>query len=196
MIDQDRAAVRHWYDFICPFCYVAQSRNAALRAAGASIFEQPFEAHPDIPEGGIEVGPRHGATYVFLKREAEAAGLALRWPHRLPNARVALAIGGWIGLRAPSSSAVFNARVFAAHFANSEDIGDIALLERFARDAEVDLDALRGAMLDGSAARLLRESEDEARRVGVQGTPAWLIGGALVSGLRPEAELQSMLGSR
>jgi hypothetical protein len=24
--------VLHWYDFLCPFCYVAQQRNAILRA--------------------------------------------------------------------------------------------------------------------------------------------------------------------
>jgi 2-hydroxychromene-2-carboxylate isomerase len=83
----DPRAVTHWYDFVCPFCYVGQHRTAILVRYGLEVVELPFRAHPDIPPGGIPAGPRNGPMYVMLEREAADAGLPLRWPERLPNTR-------------------------------------------------------------------------------------------------------------
>src|SRR4051812_47712636 len=83
----DPGTVLHWYDFLCPFCYVAQSRNEMLRHRGFLVVELPFEVHPEIPRGGAEAGPRNGLVYKNLEREARQAGLVLHWPARLPNTR-------------------------------------------------------------------------------------------------------------
>ena len=56
----DPGTVLHWYDFICPFCYVGQQRNAILVRQGLRIIELGFQAHPDIPPGGIPAGPGLG----------------------------------------------------------------------------------------------------------------------------------------
>src|ERR1041385_2547686 len=77
--------VLHWYDFICPFCYVAQHRNGILIRHGFHLDELAFQIHPDIPAGGIPAGPRIGPMYSGLEREAREAGLPLHWPARLPN---------------------------------------------------------------------------------------------------------------
>src|SRR3954468_4775293 len=87
--------VLHWYDFICPFCYVAQQRNAILVRRGLDVVELPFQAHPDIPAEGIAAGPRDGPMYAMLAREAAEAGLPLNWPPRLPDTRRALAVAEW-----------------------------------------------------------------------------------------------------
>ncbi|MCI2422534.1 nitroreductase family protein [Saccharopolyspora sp. K220] len=73
----------HWFDFICPFCYVAQDRNQVLREHGIHVVEHALQIHPEIGPGGTQVGPRSGPTYEFLAREAEAAGLPLRWTDRI-----------------------------------------------------------------------------------------------------------------
>ena len=90
-----RAAALHWYDFICPFCYIAQHRNAIIRRPGLTLTELPYQPHPEIPAGGIPAGPRSGAMYTMLEHEAKKAGLPLRWPARLPNTRQALAAAEW-----------------------------------------------------------------------------------------------------
>src|SRR4051794_5771773 len=86
----DPRIVLHWYDLLCPFCYVAQGRNEILRRRGFVVTELPFEAHPEIPATGTEAGPRQGAMYAKLEREARDDGLILHWPARLPNTRRAL----------------------------------------------------------------------------------------------------------
>jgi len=55
--------VLHWYDFLCPFCYVGQTRTAILTRYGLNVIELPFQAHPDIPESGAVARPRIGSMY-------------------------------------------------------------------------------------------------------------------------------------
>src|SRR3954454_16890368 len=77
--------VLHWYDFLCPFCYVGQQRNAIFEDQGIAVVAIPFQAHPDIPAGGRAIGERSGPMYARIEDEARAAGLPLVWPDRLPD---------------------------------------------------------------------------------------------------------------
>ena len=113
---EDPRTVLHWYDFICPFCYVGQQRNAILARSGLHLVELPFQAHPDIPHGGIPAGVRTGPTYPMLEREARAARLPLNWPPRLPNSRTALAAAEWVRRHQPDAFPRFHRDLFAAHF--------------------------------------------------------------------------------
>jgi predicted DsbA family dithiol-disulfide isomerase len=184
--------VLHWYDFICPFCYVGQARNAILVRRGFDVVELPFQAHPEIPAEGIAAGPRDGPTYAMLAREAEAAGLPLRWPRRLPDTRGALAAAEWTRQLQPVAFPELRRALFAAHFALGEDLGDATVIGRHASDAGVDLAALQAALADGSAADLVTRAESLGRAHGVNGTPAWLAGGRLIVGLRPPAEFERL----
>ena len=107
-------SVLHWYDFLCPFCYVGQSRTAILRRHGLDVVELPFQAHPDIPANGIPVEPRRGEMYSNLEREAKEAGLLLNWPSRLPNTRHALAAAEWVRRNQPHMFTPFQKTLFAA----------------------------------------------------------------------------------
>jgi predicted DsbA family dithiol-disulfide isomerase len=184
--------VLHWYDFLCPFCYVGQHRTAILARHGLQVVELPFQAHPDIPPGGRAVGPRSGAMYEMLEREAKAAGLALHWPARLPDTRRALGVAEWTRRHAPAAFSPLQKQLFEAHFALGEDLGDPELIDRYAKASGVDLAALHGALCDGSAIAAVAEAEALGRRYGVQGTPAWLLPQGLISGLRPAADFERL----
>ena len=83
--------VLHWFDFICPFCYIAQDRNRILREAAVSVIDLPMQIHPEIGPGGALAPPRAGPMYDYLVEEARAAGLELNWSPRIPYSRSALA---------------------------------------------------------------------------------------------------------
>ncbi len=55
-LEDDPRTVLNWYDFLCPFCYVGQSRIAILVRHGLHVVELPFQAHPDIPPGASQQG--------------------------------------------------------------------------------------------------------------------------------------------
>ena len=164
--------VLHWYDFICPFCYVGQQRTAILARHGLEVVELPFQAHPDIPPGGIAAGPRTGPMFAMLEREAREVGLALNWPPRLPDTRRALAAAEWTRRHHPSAFPQFHKDMFAAHFVLGEDLEDSAVIARHASGAGIDVAALHAALTDGSAAVGVDEAEATGRKYGVQGTPA------------------------
>ena len=186
----DTPQVVEWYDFICPFCYVAQARNAILVGHGVDVVERPFQIHPDIPAGGIPSGPRLGPMYAKLGREAAAAGLPLRWPRHLPNTRRALAAAEWIRLDTPDAFAAVHRDLFHAHFVLGENLEDPAVIDRYAARAGVDLALLQVALADGIAERAVAESERLGHEHGVHGTPAWLVDGHLIEGLRPAEEFE------
>ena len=188
----DPRTVLHWYDFLCPFCYVGQSRTAILIRHGLDVVELPFQAHPDIPPSGVPVGPRNGPMYSNLEREAKEAGLALNWPPRLPDTRRALAASEWVRQHRPDHFAQFHKCLFAAHFALGEDLGNPAVVDRHAADLGIDVEAMRAALSDVSALTAVKEAEALGRRHGVQGTPAWFLAQRLISGLHPASDFERL----
>ncbi len=187
--------VLHWYDFLCPFRYVGQHRTAILVRYGLDVVELPFQAHPDIPPGGIPAGPRDGPMYAMLEREAKEAGLPLHWPPRLPNTRRALAAAEWARRHQPRAFPQFHKDLFDAHFVLGEDLEDAAVIDRHASESGIHLTGLHAALADDSAAAAVTEAEMIGRKYGVQGTPAWLVGERLIAGLRPAAEFERLAES-
>ena len=181
----DPQTVLHWYDFICPFCYIGQTRDAIFEDHGFAIVDLAFEIHPEIPIGGKFVGPRSGEMYERLEKEADEAGLPLNWPERLPNSRLALAAAEWVRRNQPNAFREFSKSLFAAHFAERDDIGSQDVVSERARRAGVSVDDMSQALDDQTAYLLVNETEMLGRRAGVHGTPAWLVGGKIVPGLLP-----------
>jgi len=130
--------------------------------------------------------------YATLEREAKEAGLRLQWPARLPNTRQALATAEWVRRNQPSAFSQLHRELFEAHFVLGEDLEDIAVIDRHARNSGIDLIALHAALEDGSAANFVTESEMIGRNYGVDGTPAWLLGQRRIMGLRPPAEFERL----
>lgn len=188
----DPGIALHWYDFLCPFCYIGLQRNVILVRHGLHVVELPFQAHPDIPLGGISAGPRHGPMYAMLEREAREAGLPLHWPRHLPNTRQALAAAEWARRNQPSTFSQFHKRLFEAHFALGEDLEDPGVIDRHATGSGIDLAPLRAALADGTAEAAVTEAETIALKYGVQGTPAWLLAQRLITGLCPAAEFERL----
>jgi predicted DsbA family dithiol-disulfide isomerase len=188
----DTGTVLTWYDFICPFCYVGQHRNAILFRHGLRVVELPFQAHPEIRPGGVPAGPRVGPVYAMLEREAKEAGLLLKWPTRLPNTRRALAAAEWARRQQSRAFPRLHRELFEAHFVLGENLEDPAVIDRHAGGSGVDLEALHAALDDGSAARAVTEAEMVGRESGVRGTPAWLLNRRLITGLHPAAEFERL----
>jgi predicted DsbA family dithiol-disulfide isomerase len=181
----DRQTVLHWYDFTCPFCYVGQSRDAIFEEHGFAIADLAFQAHPDIPPEGKFLGKRSGEMYERLEKEAAEAGLPLNWPDRLPNSRLALAAAEWVRRNQPGAFREFARSLFAAHFAEGQDIGNKDVVKARARAAGVNADDMDRALANQSAYLLVDETEMLGRQAGVRGTPAWLVDGKMIAGLLP-----------
>ena len=65
-------------------------------------------------------------------------------------------------------------------------------IDRHATESGIDLAAMRAALADGSASAAVTEAETTGRNYGVQGTPAWLLGQRLITGLLPAVEFERL----
>src|SRR5215470_19957434 len=105
-----------------------QHRNEILVRYGLSVVELPFQAHPDIPPGGISAGPRNGTMYEMLEQEAKEAGLPLRLPRHVPNTRRALAAAEWARQHQPQAFSQLQKSLFEAHFVKGENLEDLVVI--------------------------------------------------------------------
>ncbi|MEV4604317.1 DsbA family protein [Amycolatopsis sp. NPDC049253] len=185
--------VEHWFDFLCPFCYIAQDRNRVLREHGVVVTEHPLQIHPEIGPGGSPAGPRVGPTYEFLAREAEAAGLPLEWTDRIAYSLPAL--GAYATLDDPEVADRFATSVFNAYFGEGKDLESRDLLLKLTEQAGGDPEIVRAAWESGEADRAVGRSAILAYENGVEGTPAWVAGGRSFSGLRPRGWFETWAGS-
>jgi predicted DsbA family dithiol-disulfide isomerase len=177
--------LEHWFDFVCPYCYIAPDRNRILRDHGIEVVEHGLRIHPEIPAGGSPAGPRVGPSYDFLAEQAAEAVLPLNWSERMPNTRTALAAFEWLRASDTAVAERFAESVFTAYFAERLDIESVDLLATLAAAAGGDADGLRAALSDGTAYDALAESERRAAEHGVMSTPTWIIEDQTFSGLRP-----------
>ena len=182
-----------WYDLTCPFCYVSQSRNNILQSNGYDLISLPFQAHPEVPAAGIYMGKRNGPMYELLQKEADEAGLPLSWPERLPNSRYALALAEQVRKHHPLLFPAVKKRLYAAHFALKEDLGSTELVNGCLTELGIYGQEIKGWIESGVAFYDLKASQENAQRIGVTGTPAWMLDGRLVVGLQPRAYFQQFV---
>jgi predicted DsbA family dithiol-disulfide isomerase len=176
----------HWFDFICPFCYIAQDRNRILRSSGHALVELPLQIHPEIGPGGAAAPSREGRLYSFLAEQAREAGLNLTWSSKIPYSANALAAAELVRTTVPSAHLPFTTAVFDAYFARAEDIEDLAVIAECGAAAGLE-PSFRFPSAPEAVAAQLAYGLAEAERLGVNSTPSWLVSGQVVAGLYPRA---------
>lgn len=151
----------------------------------------PYELRPGIPPEGITFeerwrsDPAAGeAIYTRVEAECAAAGLPFRRPVRIPNTRRALETAAFVRNEVPDCFAVLDRSFFDAHFVHGLYLGDQDVLDQLVAAAGADPVEVRRAVHAGEASEGVDSSMIVAAELGIDGTPAWLIGGErLVQGL-------------
>ncbi len=182
----------HWYDFVCPFCYVGLSRSQLLARRGFHIVNLPLQVFPNVLSEGAILQYSRWPEISVVEKEIAEYGLQMTWPTRIPNTRRALAVSEWTRRNAEQSFAGLFENLFLAHFVRNEDIGDPEVVDHYALNAGLDLKRVHLAISDGTAFGMLEQSEAAARRHGVQAAPAWAIGKRLVPGLLQKTDFDEI----
>jgi predicted DsbA family dithiol-disulfide isomerase len=195
-------------DVICPWCYIGKRRlERAVRDLGGRhevhVRWLPFQLNPAMPTEGMDRRAYRTAKFgswgrslaldaqVAAAGEAEGIAFAFDRIGRTPNtldAHRLIALAGEQGVQDALVEAFFR-----GYFTEGRDIGDRGTLLDLA--AEAGLDRGRAESLLGGDEGLdsLRGAEVQARRIGVQGVPFFVINGevALSGAQGPEAFLDA-----
>lgn len=183
-------------DYICPFCYVGDRRLRAVAAAQPLEIDWRFiEIHPDNPPEGrpVEALGYPPAQWRLmmddLRRMAEAEGLAIAERTFTTNSRRALLLAEAVRALEPQRFDALDEALFRAFFAERRNIADPAVLDEVARGAGVGAATVRAAGADPRFAGRLRDNHRLAARLGVSGTPTFVVGARTLAGAVPAATL-------
>ncbi|SEO51044.1 DsbA family oxidoreductase [Aquisalimonas asiatica] len=186
-----------FFDYNCPFCYVANHRLERLNARyGLDILWRFLETRPEAPGGDP-------ATPDLLKQPALQALLQeeeLPWqpPETLPNTRRALLLAQAVLLyRRPRFPAIHRA-VFHAVFGEGRDIGDAEVLSALAQEAGVE-DLLTTAWQTPEPVEAVLSHVQAAQALGLANVPALVVAerpfqGAVSTALLEQALRQAAQG--
>lgn len=208
MIDEgDSQSVRElrvsvYSDYTCPWCYIGMVRLKKLEGrlgAGVRLHVEwePFEIHPEVPVEGMPVESlpysreQWEAMMESLRRQAAAEDLDLGARPKVSNTHRALAASAWVQSERPERFEAFHERLFRAYFREGRDLGDPAGVREVARESGVDVEAMEAALATGEYDRILEETTDRARRLGITGTPTFVFDGRYaVVGAQPVEVLE------
>jgi predicted DsbA family dithiol-disulfide isomerase len=186
-----------WVDVVCPWAYLGLDRSDLLRELGFLVRNRAYELHPEIPPDGIDVRPdgHLAATYARVGADCATVGLPFRPPSRVTNSRLVLEWTEAIAATCPDRHEEVIGALFAARFVDDADLGDPDVITTIVASSGVDVTVVREAVDDGTGARRLLDSVDEAREQGIVATPAWRFpGGFVVPGVHSRDQFRRWAG--
>ncbi|MBW3618575.1 MAG: DsbA family oxidoreductase [Proteobacteria bacterium] len=191
-----RVEIDVWSDYVCPFCYLelpALERLEAERPVQVRwrAFELRPEPQPTLDPDGDYL---HRVWNASVYPMAADRGMALKLPPVQPRSRLALEAAE--AARERGQYGPMHRALFRAFFEEGRDLGDPAVLKEIAGEAGLDGAEVAAELEAGRWTGRVLADQELARRLGVSGVPAMVLGqeGApqrwLVSGAQPYAALR------
>ena len=173
-----------WFDYSSPFAYLAVCRAPALFGAALRLRPMLLGAvfkmvgAPNVPLFAMNEAKRSWIT-ADIARQADTAGLSLRWPSSFPLRTVLPLRMTLLALeQAPDQSVAFITSVFKALWQEDTSPEDADLMAGLAEAAGFDGQALVAEATSPRAKALLRTETSAAVAAGVFGAPGIVVHGA------------------
>lgn len=186
-IAEHEARVVVYYDYVSPFCYMAEPVLRRLREeAGVRVEHRAFELWPapaELPDPR-ELERSWAAVVEPLAREL---GMEMRYPRVQPRTRKAHETAAYA--REHGRFDEVHDALYRAYFVEGLDIGRIDVLAELGARSGLDVQDLQIALgVDRYTEQVLAE-EVEALGRGVRGVPAYVVDGRLITGLQQYEDL-------
>lgn len=195
-------------DPVCPWCYLGYTRlKAAMDHLGDDfrfdIHWLPFELHPEVPQTGVPraeyLGKKFGgqeklneATHA-LQNVGVEAGIEFNFSDKdvVPNTKLAhqfIAQASRMELATSMMTALFY-----AYFTKGENIGDVTVITRIAKEVGLQEDDIEDA-LSREAEILVEEKMDRLTSLNIQSVPTYIVNEKfLVQGAHPPETFAEIL---
>jgi predicted DsbA family dithiol-disulfide isomerase len=184
--------VEIWSDVVCPWCYLGKRRfeNALSRFEHRDDVEvvwRSFELDPNAgPSSDAPAAERLAAKYGMSVEDAAASherltGLAARdgLEYHLDRTRGGNTFDAHRLIQLGKARGIQDAvkeRLMRAYFTDTVAIDDRETLVTLAAEAGLDADEARAVLASDDYADAVREDEELARRIGINGVPFFVIG--------------------
>ncbi len=202
MTDAAAAAFEFWFDFSCPYAYLASSQVEALAArTGATMEVCPFllggvfRARGTAQNLAHTLGSAKAAhNAADLQRHADLFDVPLGTPHHHPMRTVGALRALLAAHEAGHAMMPLVHRFYAAYWIDGVDLSTDDGVADILRAAGLDADALLARSRDPAIKDDLRRRTDVALDRGVFGAPAFVVGDDLYWGQDRLHEVEAALG--
>jgi predicted DsbA family dithiol-disulfide isomerase len=161
-------------DYVCPYCYLAEAGARRLRQDGVAVEPAAFELRPaGSPLPSPEEAWMRQAWEQTVQPLAAELGVSMRYPvlaSRTRKAHEAMAFA-----RAEGAGQHMHDALYAAYWQDGRDIGRIDVLSDIAAEVGLDRSAMRVVLDIDQWADRVGQDLDLARRLRLQGVPAYLL---------------------
>ncbi|QOR45688.1 DsbA family oxidoreductase [Trueperella pecoris] len=200
--------VHAWADIACPWCWIGKQRlQKGIEESGQKVAVEyhSYQLRPDAPTSptgpyaesfaeakGFTLAKVHESLQTTAELAA-AEGLTMNWAeasavntflaHQLVYAAKARAT-------TPEESALLGAkaleRLYVAHFTEARNVADTDTLVEIAEELGMDPSEVSDELESGEYADAVRADIRDARALGIQGVPFYVVGGKFgISGAQP-----------
>lgn len=165
-------------DYVCPWCYVGQGAVQKLsQNYPLEVTWMPFYLRPDTPPEGMEL-PAHVKAHMkgmqtHLVQMANAAGLRMIFPDRIPNTRIAHEATEYARQKGKANE--FHQAVFDCYYGQGEDISRWEVLQQAAKEVGLDADEMREQVEQGKFTVLVSEQVRQSAELGIDGVPTYIL---------------------
>ena len=197
-----RLSVEVVHDLVCPWCYLGTRR--LLRTLHrrpdllVDLIWRPFLLNPDMPRAGMARGEyvvrkfggeeRARRLYASITEIGRAEGVTFRFDliRRTPSPVDAHRLVRFAARAGHGDGAV--AALFAAHFVEGRDIGDLTVLGMIADRLGLDGPAVRRYLASDAEVESIHAENLRAHRLGINGVPCFVVAGrhAIAGAQEPE----------
>ncbi|MCK4443593.1 MAG: DsbA family protein [Thermoplasmata archaeon] len=179
-----------YFDYVCPYCYIASKREAILKKDLDIDFNwKPWEIHPERPMRAEERTVLRPSF--IISGLASEIGLNVTMPVHRSNSRMALL--GMLYAKSIGKFDEYHKSVFRKHWEEKKDISDVAVLKEICTEIGIDPTELEKAVANPDFDRILKEMDREAGRRNVELVPSYVLDGRIVVGNIPLANLKRAL---
>lgn len=163
-----------FFDYSCPYCYVASSRLQHLRQRHhLDVLWRFIETRPEVPAAGEALAP--GVTQdERLQALIAEDGLRLAERRLVPNTRRAILLAQATLLQRPDVFPILHQRLFDAVFAQGVNIGDADVLRGMTTELGLE-PQLKTGWETPAAIQVVLSHVEEAQRRGLQEVPTVVV---------------------
>jgi predicted DsbA family dithiol-disulfide isomerase len=168
-----------YFDYVCPYTYVASKREPVLKADFDIEFNwRVWEIHPERPTPPII---RRSLTPSYITASlGREINLDFKLPKHRSNSRNAL-IGAEIA-RKMGKFKQYHESIWRVHWEEKKDIADINVLKDVASGVGIDPEIFERELANPEFNAVLEDNDKEAERIGVASVPSYVLGKRIVVG--------------
>lgn len=197
-ISRESMKVVVYSDYIWPYCYIGLDRAERLKQDyGVEVEWKAFEIRPGTPLEGIPRRQKPGEGSELspsVKSLSDEVGLQMKRPAFIACSRPALEAAEYAKEQLKFDQ--FHLATFKAYWEEGKNIGLISILRDIAEKCGLNGDELEHCLDEGRYTEKIDEQNEEARSFGINGVPAYIVGGYLVEGVQPYEIFQRAIRSK